>query len=282
MPARLGLWLGLLACFVAAALSDVVSVGLQLPFEDPVRCVTAWQYFHIARVAARFIESSPEWAAKAGAGTSLRLEVLPSADSYQAWQSSVKYALEPEPTCGKNCRVFRAGIVGPFSLEGTQLVSLVTRMAGMMHVPYGAVDEALTIDATSPLALSAANGEVVLPPFFRASHTDSMEVGALYSFIQSSGWRIFTVVHTREQHSSDSATLLADVAQHSSEFEIFLLVPLMAPAFVPVALTFSSSLFCPCALCFLPSFRAQLQTPRLLFGRRSPTSLPTPLPLLAP
>jgi hypothetical protein len=191
------------------------SARLPPPAPCPRPAPAAWQYLHVARTAVRVIESTEWWRAT---GASLRLEVLPSKDAYTAWQSSVAYALGPAPTCvsapdpatGKPapCRVFRAGIVGPWELEGTQLVQLVTRMANMTHVAYGATDDSLTPSPTLP-----APPPSMWQPFLRATHTDAMAVGALLSFIRSAGWRIFTIVHAREPHSDDQAVALATLAQ---------------------------------------------------------------------
>jgi len=186
----------------------------------------AWQYFHIARTAARFIETTDWWKAT---GASLRLEVLPSKDPYTAWQSSVRYALEPAPTCTPaadgaqaSCRVFRAGILGPWDLQSTQLVQLVTRMGAMVHMSYAATDDALTQDDYKPVDAAT------LQPFFRATHTDTMAVGALFTFIRQSGWRIFTILHAREAHSDDCSVLLSDLVAHAREYSTFVALALHA------------------------------------------------------
>ena len=47
--------------------------------------------------------------------------------------------------------VLRAGIVGPFDLDSTRLVMLVTRLAGMLHMSYSATDDSLTQNDYLPL-----------------------------------------------------------------------------------------------------------------------------------
>lgn len=181
----------------------------------------AWQYLHVARTAVRLIEGTEWWKAT---GAALRLEVLPAKDAYTAWQSSVAYALSPAPVCTAYaperdakgnpvpvpCRVFRAGLVGPWELEGTLLTKVVTRMANMTQLSYSATDDSLTPDPTQPLQLSSWQ------PFLRATHTETMAASALHSFIKAAGWKIFTIVHAREAHSEDQALTLSEFTQEAS------------------------------------------------------------------
>lgn len=181
----------------------------------------AWQYLHVARTAVRLIEGTEWWKAT---GASLRLEVLPAKDAYTAWQSSVAYALSPAPTCTAYaperdakgnpvpvpCRVFRAGLVGPWELDGTLLTKVVTRMANMTQLAYSATDDSLTPDPTMPLQLSSWQ------PFLRATHTETMAASALHAFIRAAGWKIFTIVHAREAHSEDQALTLSEFTQEAS------------------------------------------------------------------
>lgn len=196
--------LGLL--LLSAARAHIVSIGLQLPFDDPISCVDAWHYLHLARSAARFVEASDWWQAT---GAQLRLEILPSNGSYAAWASAISFALGPPPTCSSesdpSCRVFRAGIVGPWDARSTELVQLVTRMSGMVQMSYAATDDSLTQDDYQPL------DEAALQPFFRVAHTDTMLMGGLYAFIVGEAWQTVTILHAQDAHARTCAATLSDL-----------------------------------------------------------------------
>lgn len=167
-----------------------------------------WQYFHIARTAARFIETTEWWRAT---GATLRLEVLPSADPFTAWSSAAKFAMGPAPTCthadGSPCRVLRAAIVGPASSEATQLVKLVTREGNMVQVAYGATASVVTPSPYKPL------NTYQLQPFFRASYTDETVMGGLWALIKSKGWKMFSILHARDELGDASVVAMQDLVQ---------------------------------------------------------------------
>ena len=181
--------------------------------------LAGWQYLHVARSAVRFIQGTPWWAAT---GAALRLELLPSGGpgslgggAFTSWQSAVTYALGPAPACpgaapGAPCSVLRAGIVGPFDLDATRLVMLVTRLASMLQLSYAATDDSLTQSDYAPLVPSSWQ------PFLRGTHTDTMAMGALYAFIRSQGWQMVTIIFSRtDSHAAAQADMLSGLIQEN-------------------------------------------------------------------
>ena len=156
----------------------------------------------------RFISTLPWWVAT---GVSLKLELLPSGDAFSAWQSALLFATGPPPACpGGNCSVLRAALVGPFDLDSTRLVQLVTRQASMLQLSYAATDDSLTQNDYVPIDPSTWQ------PFLRATHTDTMAIGAVYSFILSSGWKMVTIIYSKsDSHAVAQASMLSNMLQQN-------------------------------------------------------------------
>ena len=161
----------------------------------------------------RLVEGQ-EWWKRVGA--SLRLEVLPSKDSYTAWLTAQQYARgSVQPTCthadsGSACRVLRAGIIGPLASDASEPVKLVTREAGMPHLSFAATAGYLTQSPYKPL------NPVLLQPFFRVAYKDEMVIGGLWALIKASGWRIFSILHARDELGDASVVGLQDLVQREA------------------------------------------------------------------
>jgi hypothetical protein len=178
--------------------------------------LAGWQYYHIARTAARFIETTDWWRAT---GLNLRLEVLPSTDAYTAWSSAEKFALRATPTCthadGTPCKVLRSAIIGPLDTDATALVKLVTKSANMVHLSYASTGVTLTPSPYKPII------QLQQQPFYRVAYTNEMLVGGLWSFIKTTGWKIFSILHVRDDGGDEKAVLMQDVVQRDGKRLLF-------------------------------------------------------------
>lgn len=128
---------------------------------------------------------------------------------------------------------------------------LVTRLAGMLHMSYSATDDSLTQNdylpldpaawqpflcvlggvvrgtagaaaarsplarPTSPAAAATAPRRSVLP-CRRGTHTDTMAMGAMYSFLQSQSWKLVTIIYCKtDSHAAAQASMLSDLIQQN-------------------------------------------------------------------
>jgi hypothetical protein len=151
---------------------------------------TAWQYLGIARQAADYVALQPWWRS-ISPPVDIAFELLPSNDAYQAWASVQAFAAPgAAPRCNNTqpCTTLRGAIIGPQGSAAAELVSLTARFSQVPLLLYGAPSAALTPSPHEPLPADAA-------PIFRLCHTERALVGALYTMLQSVGWRVASVVY---------------------------------------------------------------------------------------